>query len=271
MTTLLSIGEFSRATHLSVKALRHYDEVGLLRPADVDGSSGYRRYASGQIPSALLIRRFRDLDMPLEEIRVVLDAPDVEARDQAIVAHLTRMEGALERMQSTVASLRALLEGSTAELSVEYRTVDATPALVVRDQVDWDETERWLTGAFGELCAVVDATPGLRSGPDAALYSTEFFESHVGEVVAFIPISSESSGRGRVEYERIPGADLAVTVHEGAFSDIDQTYASLGAYIAERIVGTDGPIREHYLITADDTEDSAAHRTEVCWPIRRVS
>ncbi len=77
MSVLLTIGEFSRMTHLSVKALRHYDDLDLLSPAEVDGSSGYRRYATGQVPIAQVIRRFRDLDMPLEEIRSVLNAPDV--------------------------------------------------------------------------------------------------------------------------------------------------------------------------------------------------
>ena len=74
--TLVAIGDFSKMTYFSVKALRHYHDVGLLEPADVDPSTGYRRYATSQVPVALAIRRFRDLDMPLEEIRLVLAAPD---------------------------------------------------------------------------------------------------------------------------------------------------------------------------------------------------
>ena len=63
MSALLTIGEFSRMTHLSVKALRHYDDVGLLSPAQVDSSSSYRRYATGQVPIARVIRRFV-MDLP---------------------------------------------------------------------------------------------------------------------------------------------------------------------------------------------------------------
>jgi len=72
MTLLLSIGEFARVSHMSVKALHHYDEIGLLKPADVDQWSGHRRYSSAQVPVAHVIRRFRDLDMSLEQIRLVL-------------------------------------------------------------------------------------------------------------------------------------------------------------------------------------------------------
>ena len=88
---LVPIGEFSKMTYLSVKALRHYHDVGLLEPAAVEPDSGYRMYSPAQVPVAQAIRRFRDLDMPLEDIRRVLEAPDVAARNAAIVEHLERM------------------------------------------------------------------------------------------------------------------------------------------------------------------------------------
>jgi DNA-binding transcriptional MerR regulator len=268
MSALLTIGEFSRMTHLSVKALRHYDDVGLLSPAEVDRSSGYRRYATGQVPTAQVIRRFRDLDMPLEEIRDVLNAPDVTVRDQAIVAHLRRMQETLERTQTTVASLQALLDGNRPTLPVEYRSTPRIRALAIRAVVDWDETESWLNEALAELDRIVDAQSSARTGPDSALYRGEFFEAHVGEVTAFIPVRAEIATAGRAEHVEIPAADLAVLVHCGPFSELDQAYGALGTFVAERVLAADGPIREHYLVTEDDTDDPAAYRTEVCWPIR---
>jgi DNA-binding transcriptional MerR regulator len=69
---LLSIGQFARLAGLSVGALRHYDELDLLRPADVDPFTGYRRYRSEQLETARVIGRLRELEMPLDEIREVL-------------------------------------------------------------------------------------------------------------------------------------------------------------------------------------------------------
>ena len=267
MSVLLTIGEFSRMTHLSVKALRHYDDVGLMSPAQVDSSSGYRRYATGQVPIAQVIRRFRDLDMPLEEIRNVLNAPDVAVRDQAVLAHLQRMQETLERTQATVASLQALLDGNRPTLPVEYRSIPAIRAVAIRAIVDWDDTEPWLNEALAELDQTVDSRSSGRTGPDSALYSGEFFEAHVGEVTAFVPVRGEIATTGRVEQVEIPAADVAVFVHCGPFSDLDQAYGALGTFVAERVLTADGPIREHYLLTEDDT-DPAASRTEVCWPIR---
>ena len=110
MRVRLAIGDFSRMTHLSVVTLRHYHEVGLLTPAEIDPQSGYRFYEPGQVRIAQVIRRFRDLGMPLDQIREVLQAPDTPARNQVIAAHLQRMEAQLALTQSVVASLRSLLE-----------------------------------------------------------------------------------------------------------------------------------------------------------------
>src|SRR4051812_49967327 len=88
MRSSLAIGDFSRATHLSVKTLRHYHSIGLLEPADVNPGSGHRRYTTDQIPVAQVIKRFRSLDMPLEEIHAVITTPDLAARNRLIAEHL---------------------------------------------------------------------------------------------------------------------------------------------------------------------------------------
>ena len=271
MSTLLTIGEFSRTTHLSVKALRHYHDVGLLEPADIDATTGYRFYATAQVPAAQVIRRLRDLDMPLEQVRTVLEARDVGARDEAIVSHLERMEQQLEQMQTTVASLRALLEGAEPGISVEFRSIGPARSLALRESVPWDEAESWLGGAFEQLTDVLDATRLERTGPDSALYSTEFFEAHSGEVIAFVPIIGETAAPSGVELCEIPGAELAVAVHRGSFDDLDQTYGALGTFVTERAIGADGPIREHYLDAGAAADDPTEPRTEVCWPVARAA
>src|ERR1700751_1427458 len=113
-TTLLNIGEFSKMTHLSVKALRHYHDVGILEPAAIDPHSGYRSYDTGQVTSAQVIRRLRDLGMPLDSIRAVLIAPDLPARNREIANHLERMERQLGQTQAAVSGLRGPVAGPAA-------------------------------------------------------------------------------------------------------------------------------------------------------------
>ena len=248
----LTIGEFSKMTYLSVKALRHYHDVGLLEPADVDASSGYRRYTADQVATAQAIRRFRDLDMPIERVRAVLEAPDTESRNEAILEHLRAMQAQLERTQVTVASLTALLEhpGLTVPPDVQHRHLPPTTAVGLDDIVGFDDSTAWLEAAFERLHAELDRDGRAPTGPDGALYPDEFFEAGAGRVVAFVPVAGGSL--------TLPEIDVAVLAHHGPFGDLDRTYGALGTVVAARGISAGGPIREHYL--ADDL-------AEVCWPI----
>jgi DNA-binding transcriptional MerR regulator/effector-binding domain-containing protein len=267
MTIRLSIGDFSRMTYLSVKSLRRYHDMGLLEPADIDRDSGYRYYEATQVPVGQVIRRFRDLGMPLEQVKEVLNAPDAAARNELIVVHLQRMESELQQTQQTVASLRALLEHPHAPISVEYRSVGTTTAMAIAEPVSMDDIETWWSESFDELHRVLGSSTAVRAGPDGALYPTEFFEEEMGEVVAFVPVAGMSVPSGRAQLIEIPGAELGITVHQGAFSELDQTYGALGTFVAEREIGVQGPIREHYVVNFADTDDESLHRTEVGWPV----
>ena len=165
MRVRLAIGVFSRMTHLSVKALRHYHDVGLLTPAEIDPVSGYRFYEPSQLPAAQVIRRFRDLGMPLDEIKEVLQAPDVAARNQVIVAHLQRMESQLAVTQSVVASLRSLLDRPPAPVAVEHRSVGPVRALAIRGPVSLPKLDEWLDAAQRELDAALTAAGASAAGP----------------------------------------------------------------------------------------------------------
>ena len=270
---MLTIGDFSRMTHLSVKALRHYHDMGVLEPAAVDPFTGYRSYDTSQVGSAQVIRRLRDLGMPLDSIAAVLAAPDLEARNREIAAHLARMERQLEQTQASVASLRALLTGPAVRPAIELRTIAAVTALAVREVVDAAELNRWGSEAFDALAAALSATGLAASGPFGGLFHSDFFELERSEVTAFVPVATDAAGlepAGSVRLLQIPAVEAAVAVHEGAFREIDRTYAALGEVVAERAIGVDGPIREYYLVSSVDTDDVAKHRTEVCWPVFRT-
>ena len=267
MTTRLSIGDFSRMTYLSVKALRHYHDVGVLEPAEIDPSSGYRFYLPSQVGLAQMIRRLRDLGMPLDEVRTILQAPDGDTRDKTLVAHLQRMEQQLAETQQTVASLRTLLQQDPAPLTVERRRLEATSALAITEDVAAAEAVAWWMDAFTVLHRALVASGAKRAGPDGALFPAEFFEDEQGVVTAFVPIEGEiASLPARVQHIVVPAIDAAVTVHDGPFSDLDRTYGALGTWVLERAAGADGPIREYYLPTGDP-DDLLAHTTEVCWPV----
>ena len=99
MDDLLSIGRFARLSGLSVGALRHYDETGLLAPAEVDRFTGYRRYRRDQLDTARAIGRLRDLEVPLETIRAVLATDDPGERQRLLGEQRARVEARIYRLQ----------------------------------------------------------------------------------------------------------------------------------------------------------------------------
>jgi DNA-binding transcriptional MerR regulator len=263
----LTIGDFSRVTFLSVKTLRHYHRAGLLQPADVDPVTGYRRYTSAQIPIAQVIRRFRDLDMPLDDIRRVLQAPDQTTRSQLIAAHLTRLEESLAETQRAVASLRDLLEHPSLTAAIEHRWVPVTPAAAIRATVNVGDLVAWYHGAIGEIQGTLSAQEIVAGGPPGGVYDYELFTEERGEATLFFPVTGEVRPVGRVGPIRLPGAELAVIVHNGSHDDLDRSYGALATYVSEHTLAVDGLIREYYLVGPPDTDDESAWRTEICWPI----
>nr|WP_204261473.1 MerR family transcriptional regulator [Blastococcus saxobsidens] len=262
----MSIGEFSRLTHLSVRTLRRYHDAGLLEPEDVDPVTGYRYYGGEQIPTAQVIHRLRELDVPLPDVRRILDSPDPGTRAALVADHLQRLESELDRTRTAVASLRRLLHPEPATLDVELRAVPATPVAAVEDDVDLDSVLTWYAGAMAELdAAVPDPT-----GPPGGLYDNALFEAGRGHVLVY-RATDQPPRSGRVHAATLPAVELAVTTHVGGHDDIDVTYGELGAWVVANALVVSGPVRETYLVGPRDTADPAAWRTEIGWPVFRVA
>ena len=176
MDGLLTIGDFSRMTFLTVKALRHYHDVGLLEPARTDPSSGYRYYRAEQVPQARLIRRLRDLDLPVDDVRTVLEAPDEATRNAVMVEHLDRMSRQLEEVQDTVDSLRRMLSGDDEEIGISYRDEPATMVLAIRGHVEGDSARLLVDGGVHRAAPAAQDRrdhahrTGWRGVPDRVLH-----------------------------------------------------------------------------------------------------
>jgi DNA-binding transcriptional MerR regulator len=269
MRRSLAIGDFSRATHLGVKALRHYHRIGLLEPADVDPDTGHRRYTTEQIPTAQVIRRFRALDMPLDEIHAVIAAPDLDTRNDLIAAHLNRLEQNLAKTQQAAASLRTLLQApaGSAPVRVKQRRVEAVPAVAVSEVVSVDDALSWYQGALGELYATL-AAQGLRTaGAGGGIFSNELFSHERGLATIFVPCRDMIRPIGRVSSLVVPAVELATIVHDGPHTDIDRAYGTLATYVTQHALAIDGPIREYYLVGQHESSDESEWRTEIGWPI----
>lgn len=264
---MLTIGEFSRLTHLSVRTLRRYHEADLLEPAMVDETTGYRYYAVDQIPSAQVIHRLRELDVPLNDVRQILRTPDPGVRAALVSGHLQRLEDELDRTRAAVVSLRRLLQPDAAPIDVTLRAEPVQTVAAVEAVVDHRDVSTWYAGAMAELEGTVGAAV---TGPPGGAYDNALFEQERGHALVYLPTASPPR-TGRVHPVALPAVELAVTTHVGEHDGIEVTYGELGTWVVENAMSVAGPVREVYLVGPRDTSDPGAWRTEIGWPVFRVS
>jgi len=140
---LLSIGVFAVASGLSVNALRHYDEIGLLKPASVDPATGYRRYQPDQLQQARLIRALRQVDMPIESISHALRGP--EGLASALRDHREALAGQAARLAELIAATDRYAKGGITMTDLK------TPRIVqvTINVTDLESAVAFYTDAFG--------------------------------------------------------------------------------------------------------------------------
>ncbi len=269
-TRLMQIGRFSTTTRLSVKALRLYDEIGLLVPEHVDESSGYRYYGPSQAARAEAIRLLRAVDMPLEEIARVLNSRP-EVRDELMAAHLTRLESQLATQQKMIAAFSELVDGGSPLMpyEVEEKEVADQAVASITSAVDSRTVATAVGSGFGTIVSALTSAGVSPAGAPFLIMHDVIDEETPGSIEMCIPIGDDFNADGGVESKHIRGGPVAVTTHRGAYGEIPPAYHAISSWMGANGREPAGPPREIYL--NDPTEVATGDLlTEVDWPMRRV-
>ncbi len=267
MSQMVPIGRFSKMTRLSVKALRLYDEIGLLQPAWVDDSSGYRYYEPGQANRAEAIRILRSVDMPLEEIREILDIEDRSEAKAALKRHHDRLTTRLADQQRMLEYLETIIDREKImpyDIAVEQvseRTVAALRKATSLKTIGDD-----IGAGFGELMQFVGGSGAMPVGAPFIVYWDIIDEETSGDVELCIPVREGLTGAGAIEVKTLPSETVAWTMHHGPYREISPAYHTLTGWISEHGHEMTGPPREIYLNDPTLVSESEL-LTRVEWPI----
>ncbi len=230
---LMPIGAFARLCRLTVKAVRHYDAEGLLPPAEVDPSSGYRYYRADQVPAATTIAVLRGLDVPLPVVREVLAAADAAHVARVLAGQRERWAAELARREAVLRTLDGLLRRPE---RVRYDVVVAERAAVRLRGVTGPVRAAALDADVGALCAAALRTGGGRE-PLVAVYPLDLDEEMA--VTVGVP-----DGGGTAE---LPAGPWAATLHVGPYERLPLAYSALLEHVRERGRTAAGPVTETYL------------------------
>ncbi|WP_336206871.1 MerR family transcriptional regulator [Nonomuraea sp. LPB2021202275-12-8] len=236
---LLPIGQFAALGRLSVKQLRHYDELGLLEPAYVDPDSGYRYYRASQARVALSIGLLRSLDVPLVVIGRVLSG---EAG--ALGSVRDSLEEELVRRRRTLASLERVMAEGLPAARVRVVSEPARRVAVAGEVADGPEGVGRATSAA--VARVLSVAAGLSEVRLVGLFPVDLGEVVEVEVALLLEPGVWEPGGG-VRAEVLPGGVFASATHVGPYDQIVLTAHAVLAWCAERRLRVRGPIREVYV------------------------
>lgn len=204
---LLTIGAFARASRLSPKALRLYDELGLLPPARVDPHSGYRLYDPAQLERARLVAWLRRLGMPLAGIRAVCELePEAAARE--VRAYWARIEADTAARRNLAAFLVGHLSGRDTTMSSDHTTLGIRYA-VLSDTGSVRESNDDAGYAGPRLLAVADGFGGGRHAGETAIEALKPLDAGVpgGELLSAL---EEAAHRARESVSALAASDPAL-------------------------------------------------------------
>jgi DNA-binding transcriptional MerR regulator/effector-binding domain-containing protein len=263
---MLRIGEFARRGRVSVKALRHYEAIGLLKPAHVDAATGYRSYAADQLDDLHRLMVLRALGLSLERIRQVLqDDPSPERMRRLLDERRAAVARRIDAEQAQLAAIEARirhLEGDR----------DAAPGAVVRDvPAAFVASLRRVVPDYG----VVDSLFGeiARALPDTARIAGHgavwhHCAPHKRQIdcEALVLLERPVSARN-VKLYRLPACRAACVVHPSDEEDFASARAAAKAALADQPFEIEGPMRERYFSSAGD---SRFDLTEIQFPLRNT-
>ncbi|WP_331765957.1 MerR family transcriptional regulator [Embleya sp. NBC_00896] len=263
---LLAIGRFARLCRLSVKQLRHYDEVGLLAPAWVDTGTGYRYYAPEQARDALTIALLRDMDVPLAVIAEALTA-DASFRARVLRAERDRLAERITRDQTRLGMLERLAEGGLPGYEVSLGRERERRLAVVRAVCAPTTVGATVGECVGRLLAGL-ATAGIAWEPPLwGLYPLDLEDG------MHIAVGAETTAGTNVpglEVEVLRGGPVVETVHIGPYAQLPLAYNALFAAVHERGLRPQAPVREAYLVGPGEATDEEL-MTRLILPVEEVA
>ena len=268
---MIRIGEFARLGQVSVVTLRHYDDIGLLKPASVDPATGYRYYSASQLARLNRVLALKDLGFSLDQIEATLEGVNLEQLAGMLKLKQSQAEQALADEQARLDRIRARLkqiamEDSMSEYDVILKTAPAALVASRRITVPTNaEVPDYLGEAFDETYALVRSSGANESGPCLALWhqAADVYENE--DVEAVVPIDRACAGSERVTVYELPATRVAAVIHQGDFSNFSLAHAALLAWMEANDYRATGTYREIYV--QHEPARPAESVTEIQYPV----
>lgn len=272
---MIKIGDFARLSQVSVVTLRYYDEMDLLKPVKVDGSTAYRFYSADQLPRLNRILALKDLGFSLEQIKLmVADGLTPEQLRGMLTLQCNEVEKRLaseqQRLQRIEARLRQIeLEDKMPAYDVVIKNTPVMRVVSRRVTVPTnDQVPQYLDAAYREVYSYIHEQNAKQTGPHFTLWHSPSDVYENEDVEALVPVDRPLKGTDRVKVYELPATQVAAAVHQGSFGDFTQGHAAILEWIDANGYQIVGPYREIYI--KHDRNELSDSTTEVQFEVEKV-
>lgn len=270
---MLKIGEFSKLSRISVRMLRHYDEIGLLKPAQVDRFTDYRYYREDQLPTAGRIAALRDMGFSLADIVRILEVyDDREKLERFFFARRKELEALSQETAHKLTLLDAAQKRLRKEENMSYdvtvKTIPARYAATVQMTLPRYEDEGTIWSTLMSETAplkLVEADPCLCA---VTYLDGEYKEENV-EMMAWKTVKGSYPDTEHVRFLTLSEVTVASCTYQGSYDKIVDVYAAVIAWMEANGYEPAGPMFNIYHVSPHETQDPDQFVTEICYPVKK--
>ncbi len=269
---MFKIGDFSRLCRISVKALRFYDEIGLLKPVSVDQFTGYRYYSAEQLPRLNYIFALKDTGLSLEEIATLIEnsLTPSQMRDIFILKQaelrqrLAEERKRLEQVENLLKQIEK--EGKMPDYKIVVKKVEPLMVASMRGILpNYGEVGQFYGEIFKHLAKKMIFKP---AAPTMLICHDDEYKEKDVDVEVCVPIKKSVPGSDKVKVYELPEIEAASIIHKGSYENFSETYGALMSWIEKNGYEITGHDRELYLTY--DANDGSKNVTEIQFPVKKI-
>lgn len=262
---MLKIGEFSKLSHLTVKALRFYEKEKLLVPASIDEWTGYRFYETSQLETAAKIKAYRQLDLSIEEIKAIYSGTDVR---KILSEKAKSLSAQREEIDVRLSIINHILEEEEMKYQITEKMIPAAIVYYSETVLEkYQDIMQWIP-SLGE--EVMRLNPDMKCAEPPYEFC-EYLDGEYKEKDVQIRHNEAVTRRGvesdRIKFREIPATKVLSIYHKGAYDRIGEAYAYIMKYAEENGYQVAGLARECYIDGIWNKESVEDWLTEIQLPI----
>ncbi len=270
---MLKIGEFSKLSRISVRMLRHYDEIGLLKPAQIDRFTDNRYYREDQLPTAGRIAALKEMGFSLADlVRILAVYDDREQMEKFFSARRRELEAVSKdtayKLTLLDAAEKRLRKEEDMSYNVSIKTIPERYAATVRMTIPHYEDEGIIWGRMAEETFRMNLAEDDPCLCAVTYLDGEYKEENV-EMMAWKTVKGSYPDTEHVKFRTLPEVTVASCTYRGSYTQITDVYAAVIAWMEANGFEAAGPMFNIYHVSPHETQNPDEFVTEICYPVKK--